>query len=309
MTFGFSLQPDRMNVILKESCEALPKSSNAILYLRMQKLRNALARRQAHRRAKIELFQKASRAHAKRIVQLGKRPIVIGGCGRSGTTLLLSILSCHPRIFAIDIETTALCPDGYGADGMYNRNPNLDMPFKLEKIYEYLLTHEIPASCTRWCEKTPSNVIYFERILRHFGKAARLIHIVRDGRDVVTSVHPRDASRYWVTPHRWVVDVAAGRRLENHLQVLMIRYEDLVRNYEVSMRRICEFIEEEFTPAFLEYPDFARVKESIAWFNPAQTMNDRSIGRWQESKFQNIIAELLREPGAAELLKHYGYIS
>lgn len=275
----------------------------------MQKLHNALARRQAHRRAKIELFQKASRAQAKRIVQLGKRPIVIGGCGRSGTTLLLSILSCHPNIFAIDIETTALCPDGYGADGMYNRNPNLDMPFKLEKIYEYLLTHEIPASCTRWCEKTPRNVIYFERILRHFGKPARLIHLVRDGRDVVTSVHPRDASRYWVTSHRWVTDVSAGRRLENHPQVLTIRYEDLVRKYETTMRRICDFIAEEFTPAFLQYPDSARVKESIAWFNPAQTMNDRSIGRWQESKFRDIVAELLREPGALELLKHYGYLA
>lgn len=275
----------------------------------MQKFRNALARRQAYHQAKTDLFQKAPRVQAERILQLGKRPIAIGGCGRSGTTLLLSILSCHPKIFAIDIETTALCPDGYGADGMYNRNPNIGMPFKLEKIYEYLLAHEIPASCTRWCEKTPRNVIYFERILRHFGKPARLIHIVRDGRDVVTSVHPRDASRYWVTPHRWAVDVAAGRRLENHPQVLTIRYEDLVRNYEMIMRRICDFVEEEYTPAFLQYPDSARVKESIAWFNPAQTMNDRSIGRWQEIKYVNIVEEFLREPGVVELLKHYGYLT
>ncbi|MGH7491659.1 MAG: sulfotransferase family protein [bacterium] len=243
-----------------------------------------------------------------RILELGNRPIVIGGCGRSGTTLLLSILSCHPKIFAIDIETTALCPDGYGEDGLYNQNPNLDTPFKLEKIHEYLLAHEIPESCTRWCEKTPRNVIYFERILRHFGKQARLIHIVRDGRDVVTSVHPREASRYWITPHRWVMDVAAGQRLEKHPQVLTIRYEDLVRNYEATIRRICEFIEEEYTDAFLRYPDSARVKESIAWFNLAQTMNDRSIGRWQETRFENIVDSLLQELGAVALLEHFGYL-
>jgi hypothetical protein len=264
--------------------------------------------RHVYWQAKVELFKKASLPQARRILQLGKRPIVIGGCGRSGTTLLLSILSCHPKIFAIDIETTALCPDGYGEDGLYNKNPNLDTPFKLEKIYEYLLAHEIPESCTRWCEKTPRNVIYFGRILHHFGKAVRLIHLVRDGRDVVTSVHPRDGSRYWITPHRWVMDVAAGRRLEKHPQVLSIRYEDLVRNYEATMRRICAFVEEEFTPAFLQYPHSARVKESIAWFNPAETMNDRSIGRWQEHKYEQVVDALLHELGAVQLLVYYGYL-
>ncbi len=273
----------------------------------MKKFRNALARQQAHWQANVELFKKTSWPRAQRILQLGQRPIMIGGCGRSGTTLLLSILSCHPKIFAIDIETTALCPDGYGADGLYNRNPNLEVPFKFEKIYEYLLAHEIPESCARWCEKTPRNVIYFERILHHFGERVRLIHIVRDGRDVVTSVHPREASRYWITPHRWVMDVAAGRRLENHPQVCTIRYEELVRNYEAIMRRVCEFIEEDFTPAFLQYPNSARVQESIAWFNPAQTMNDRAIGRWQESKFEQAVNALLHEPGAVELLEHYNY--
>jgi len=244
-----------------------------------------------------------------RIAQLGERPIVIGGCGRSGTTLLVSILSCHPKIFAIEIETTALCPDGYGADGLYNQNPNLEAPFELDKIHEYLLSHDIPETCTRWCEKTPRNVIYFERILRHFGKAVRLIHVVRDGRDVVTSVHPTDSSRFWVTPHRWVMDVGAGRKLEHHPRLLTLRYEDLVRSYEASMRRICKFIDEEFTPAFLDYPRSARVKESLAWFNPAQSMNDRSIGRWRKPEYQDSVAALLREPGAVELLEHFGYIA
>ncbi len=262
----------------------------------------------ANWRAARALYRKTSREKARRILQLGHRPIVIGGCGRSGTTLLLSILSCHPKIFAIDIETVALCPDGYGADGLYNRTPNLDVPFRLEKIYQYLIDHEIPESCTRWCEKTPRNVLYFGRILQHFGKRVRLIHIVRDGRDVVTSLHPGHVSRFWVTPHRWAMDVAAGHRLENHPQILTIRYEDLVRQYEMTMRRICEFIDEEFDVAFLSYPNFARIKESGAWFNPAQAANDKSIGRWKDPKYKEVIEALLQEPMASELLWHYGYV-
>ena len=263
--------------------------------------------RKANWGSTFHLFRKTSVKKARRILQLGRRPIVIGGCGRSGTTLLLSILSCHPKIFAIDIETVALCPDGYGADGMYNKAPNLEAPFQLEKIYQYLLEHEIPENCTRWCEKTPRNVLYFDRILRHFGKRVRLIHIVRDGRDVVTSVHPGHESRFWVPPDRWLMDVVAGRRMEHHPQVLTIRYEDLVRHYEATMRRICEFIEEEFVPEFLAYPNSARIKESGAWFNPAQATNDKSIGRWKDPKHKDIVATLMQEPTAVELLRHYGY--
>ncbi len=38
--------------------------------------------------------------------QISKKcPIIIGGCGRSGTTLLLSILGSHPNIQAIKDET------------------------------------------------------------------------------------------------------------------------------------------------------------------------------------------------------------
>jgi Sulfotransferase family len=263
----------------------------------------------ANWRAARELYRKTSREKAQRILQLGRRPIVIGGCGRSGTTLLLSILSCHPKIFAIDIETVALCPDGYGADGLYNRTPNLDVPFRLEKIYQYLIDHEIPENCTHWCEKTPRNVLYFERILRHFGERVRLIHIVRDGRDVVTSLHPGHTSRFWVTPHRWAMDVAAGHRMGNHPQILTIRYEDLVQQYEATMRQICEFIEEEFDAAFLSYPHSARIKESGAWFNPAQATNDKSIGRWKDPKYNEIIEALLQEPMAIDLLRHYGYMN
>jgi len=263
--------------------------------------------RGANWRAARELYKKTSREKARRILSLGRRPIVIGGCGRSGTTLLLSLLSCHPKVFAIGVETVAFCPDGYGADGMYNKAPDLNVPLRLDKIYQYFYDREIPESCTRWCEKTPRNVLYFARILHHFGEGARLIHIVRDGRDVITSIHPGHEAKFWVPPERWMMDVAAGRRMEKHPQILTIRYEDLVRDYETTMRRISKFIEEDFVAEFLAYPDSARIKESGAWFNPAPATSDKSIGRWKDPKFKDTIDTLLQEPRAVELLRHYGY--
>jgi hypothetical protein len=136
-------------------------------------------------------------------------PIVIGGCARSGTTLLLSVLSCHSRIFAIESETFALCPKETAA--MPRRSQ-----LRLDELAQLLERADIPASCWRWCEKTPKNVRFFGPILEAFGQDIRLIHMVRDGRDVVTSVHPRRPEGFWVRRRRWVKDVASGLAFADH---------------------------------------------------------------------------------------------
>ena len=254
------------------------------------------------------LLAHASRQKAQHILEMSRRPIIIGGCGRSGTTLLLSILSCHPHIFGIAEETVALCPDGYGADGLYNPAPDINAPFQMEKIYSYLIEHDIPAHYRRWCEKTPRNVLTIGKIIDYFGEPVRFIHIVRDGRDVVTSRHPHDPARFWTTPDRWVQDVSAGRTFENHPQVLTIRYEDLLYEYEKTVRRVCTFIEEDFDPAFLAYPHSAKINQSGAWFGPAREISTQAIGRWRKPEFVARISELLREPGARALLNYYDYL-
>lgn len=255
----------------------------------------------------LYLFRETSLRKAFRILRISRRPIVIGGCGRSGTSLLVSILSCHPHIFAIAEETVALCPDGYGPDGLYNRNPKMDVPLEPWRIYRYLIDHLDRGEYRRWCEKTPRNVLYFRRILEHFGRRVRLIHIVRDGRDVITSRHPTDPSGFWVSPDRWVRDVAAGREFEGHPQVLTLRYEDLLRDYEGTLRRLCDHIGEKFHPAFLDYPESARVKQSLAWFGGARKITTDSIGRWKRPEFADRIKTFMSEPGAVELLQHFGY--
>lgn len=45
-----------------------------------------------------------------------RRAILIGGCGRSGTTVLNGLLSCHPQVHTVDIETSAFCPTAYTED-------------------------------------------------------------------------------------------------------------------------------------------------------------------------------------------------
>lgn len=234
-------------------------------------------------------------------MKLGRHPVIIGGCGRSGTTLLLSILSCHPHLYGINEETRAFCPTGYKVD------PTPESPFKLKKLYDYLLQHTIPPAARRWCEKTPKNVLSYPRILHYYGSRVRIINMVRDGRDVITSHHPSNPEIFWIRPERWVNDVKAGKRFAEHPQVKTLRYEDLITDYEATIRSLCSFIGEEFDEDFLAYSHKTPLKTSEAWFEKAHNVDRFSIGRWQQPEFKDRVAELYNIPSSVELLKYYGY--
>lgn len=229
------------------------------------------------------------------------RPIVIGGCARSGTTLLLSILSSHRDIAAIPHETQLLCPGAYWPTTGSIASPNI------EKLNSELTKPDFPATTLAWCEKTPRNVYNFEAIIDDLGDSARLIHLVRDGRDVVLSRHPEAPDQYWVSPDRWLNDVRAGLRLRHHPQVLTIRYEDLVTDLPHSCRILCEFLGLDLDERCEQYPQFALVSKSNAWFEPACRVHTSSIGRWKLQQNAVRVQQLLDHPDAAALLKELGY--
>lgn len=248
------------------------------------------------------LFRSTDHTNASRILQLGNHPIIIGGCGRSGTTLLLSILSCHPHIFAINEETRTFCQKAYMVP------PDHEADFKLKKLFTYLLNTSIPATCTRWCEKTPKNVQVFQRILDYYGKNVRILNIVRDGRDVITSHHPSNSSHYWITADRWIADVKAGLQFDNHPQVKTIRYEDLISDYLPTVQSILSFLNEEFCQSFLQYDKETHINKNAAWFGNAKPIHSSSIGRWKKPEYKTRVSELLKKPEAIRLLKKYTYL-
>ena len=240
------------------------------------------------------------------IHRMSRCPIFIGGCGRSGTTMMLSLLSAHHHLHTIPYETHALTPGSYPPTG------DNGLPFDIFTLYTPLLQSEEDLSnVERWCEKTPGNIHFTNRILEHFGSGARFIHKVRDGRNVVTSRHPYHApDRYWVSPERWVRDVEAGRRVEGHPQVLTVRYEDMVGDYMAMMRNICDFIEEPFArKAFESYPDTAqplRARDSqIKYPRPIRSSSHK---RWQKEEHKEVVEHLLHLPKARDYLGHYGYL-
>lgn len=224
-------------------------------------------------------------------MQSKKSPIVIGGCGRSGTTLLLSILGAHPNILAFEDELYAFYP----------------LPFRLPKLFDEISKHE-NKTWQRWCEKTPKNVRVFSEIHNVFEGDVRLIHMVRDGRAVVCSHHPNDPSRYYISPERWVADVSAGLEFGNG--ALLVHYEELVSEPKKTLKALCEFIGEELDERMLSYEKYSSVKENKAWEGKqAEALHGARIDSWRAVAHEARVSEFMKYPGAAELNQRLGYVN
>ena len=242
------------------------------------------------------------------VIGLGRRveeraftggPIIIGACPRSGTTLLLSMLDAHPHIHGIRKQTYA-----------FTRWDEEGRPTRLDRLYRQLLLHRPGPDCVRWCEKTPKNVQHFGRILSWFDGGARLVHMVRDGRDVVTSRHPRHRpDQYWVSVDRWVADVRAGLAFADSPFVHTVRYEDLIDDFQSEIRRLLDFLDEPVTPEVMDWLAHTSIKRSRHWAQPAQKLHSRAVGKWARPEHRQRLDEFMADGEAVALGEKLGYLS
>jgi hypothetical protein len=235
--------------------------------------------------------------------RLSASPVIIGGCERSGTTLLHAIISAHPRIHAINDETWAFCygpPAGFGGD----------QPIRKARLYKYLGTERIRPEAIRWCEKSPANIFYFPVINEHFANNVRMIQIVRDGRDVVTSRHPRKPTEPWVSIDRWKAAVSAGLAYRDHPDVLTIRYEDLVLDYSTTIAKVFAFIGEKLTKEMLDWHRHATVTTSFNLMGgTVPTLHHGAIRKFErpECIHREKVDLLMADSEAVALLETYGF--
>lgn len=223
-------------------------------------------------------------------------PILIGGCGRSGTTLLLSILSAHPRIHALPIETDAFT--SWTKDGK---------PKRRDRFYRRLLLDRIKPSAVRWCEKRPYNVRYIREILNFFNSKAKFIHIVRDPRAVCTSFHPTKMEEYWIPIERYVYDVEKGLEFINDPRVLTLRYEDLIEQNEVEIQRVLDFLDEAYCEEMKHWLEHATVRTNVAWSEGLKPLNKESLNKWQVKAHERMVKEVIANSRVQAIMKSFNY--
>lgn len=278
----------------------------------------------------------------------GHPPIFIVGCGRSGSTLLWLMLNRHSRIYlakesyfipnlrsrwkpemtdaAIDefvdrLQTFPKPPEQgvvnyLGWDISELRSMLYGMRSEsYSELVRAIYSHGMRAEGKSWWgDKTPRYVMNLELLNRLF-PGVRLIHLVRDGRDVALSYarcswgpsSVRESALYWMTR----VGVA-HRFMKTHpdMPVCEVRYEDLVREPETALRTICEFIGVHYEDGMLDYhataeSHFSRDEKLVNHQLVKQPPRVDRIERWRNEMPRADYIQF--DEIAGKLLRHYGY--
>jgi Sulfotransferase family len=251
-------------------------------------------------------------------------PIFILGSASSGTTLLSVILDRHPRIACGPEMYVLNKPQVYGDYSNFRANVGrwldeglvgdgeIDTPEFFFNLDAYFLDRprlvELVNACTdlrefldrfyaqymakrgkaRWVDKSGSNAYYLDRILTLY-PAARIVHLVRDGRDVMCSILGRDPGMHCHAAAHWLYNNAAAYRYREQPGYLSVRYEDLATEPEPVVRRVCDHIGEAFVPAMLApvgddyWRRLAGTNTHASWqATPiGSTVNAGSVGRYR----------------------------
>ena len=271
----------------------------------------------------------------------GKAPFFIVGSQRSGTTMLRLMLNNHPNI-AIPFESGFIPEMARRAETFGDLTAMDNRRRLLEEIAESswvrrgnLITDldelvQLPAASygelvdnifssyaarqgkSRWGDKTPGYITELDSI-RAALPNARIIHLVRDGRDVAMSM--KNVS--WGSPHiirlaqSWRWNVTIGHRMGCMIpdDYLLLRFEDLVRNPASMLRRVCEFIDEPYSEQILDYAGSAEQHmpaDSLQWHQSSVKAPDTDkISGWKRRMSHSDV--VLFEQVAATTLEEFGY--
>jgi hypothetical protein len=249
------------------------------------------------------------------------RPIFIVGCPRSGTTLLQLMLHAHPAI-AIPPENRFLLElydrrEHFGdLRDLHNRRKvarfivkrrrskvddyGLNRARTKRRIVQQAVTvgsaagvvfHSYAArfGARRWGDKRPAYIQRLDVVLRMFPDA-QVVHIIRDGRDCVSSLKrmPWWAGGSMVAIWTWRAAINNGRRARAGLSpdsYIEVRYEDLVTAPEHELRRLCDFLGEDFDKAMLEphrVADVAVPDRKVWHTRTYQAVDDKAMQRWRD---------------------------
>jgi hypothetical protein len=137
-------------------------------------------------------------------------------------------------------------------------------------------------------DKTPVYVRILP-VLAELYPEAQFIHLLRDGRDVAMSYIDAGWRHrcYQDADFEWSAAVRAARRFGPAARPgtwLELRYEDLVANPEMTMRRLCAYLGEAFDPAMVTFPDrLDLVPERERGIHPrlTQSITTETVGKWR----------------------------
>lgn len=277
---------------------------------------------------------------------LSCQPLFIISAGRSGTTLLRSMLVAGDQI-AIPPETQILhqmavkflsaqglgWPDlsrlviaSFESHHHYfqwdtNLFPAYEQAIALPKkeyslarlidiVYTLYADKNFPGA-TVWGDQSPLHTFYLPWIQPVFPKA-RYLHMLRDGRDVISSMVERRGPAYLEdATRRWIKSIDCVAKLRKNIdakQFLEVRYEDLVTEPTQTLQKVCNYIGISYAQKMLDFwklPSTLEHKHHSFHRNLSNPVFTSSRGKWRERLTEKQQKYVVGETSA--LLESLGY--
>jgi len=272
-------------------------------------------------------------------------PFFIIGSGRSGTTLLRSILQGHPKLH-IPPESNGRIPNVVkkfyrygGLDwqdlvhvllGEFTGHDNFEFwDLKIRNLQQELLKlsghdrnlqqiihtiyhchmHTHKPGAIRWGDKSPFNTLRLNWIRKAF-PLAQYIEIIRDGRDVVnSSLKNRLQPDVKTAADHWKLSLLRAEDLRKKVEpgnYMRIHYEDLVQHPAELASELCHFLNVNFIEDILKKRKTEFNEQVLPHMRTvAEKINTKSLGLWNK-ELQETDKEFLNDY-LNELLTLYGY--
>ena len=169
---------------------------------------------------------------------------------------------------------------------------------------------------SRWLESTPESGLYIDQILRDFPDA-RIVHMLRDGRDVAPSMvrqgwfrpfpwhRPRPllpAIAYW----DWIVRRIRGLGQKKCANYCEVRFEDLTAKPGETLCKLSDFLQQRLDWEQIQKIGIGSVsKPNTSYTDDLAQGAFEPIGRWKRELTAEQVADL--EAIAGPLLEDLGY--
>jgi tetratricopeptide (TPR) repeat protein len=220
------------------------------------------------------------------------------GFPRSGTTLLENIFDAHPRVAALDEVPTLAGAVGewFGDDAGLDRLASADAAALRARRREHAAKVEAQrpdASSKLLVEKLPLFGMYVPLIRKLFPRA-KIVFALRDPRDVVLSCLRRrfliNSAMYEFTAletaarfYDRVMTLSQACLELTQPEVLYLRNEDLVADFDGWAHRLCEFAGLEWSEAVRDFAEAARRKDiRTPSANQVRAgINSGGVGQWR----------------------------
>ncbi len=230
-----------------------------------------------------------------------ERPIVVGGCHRSGTSLLRRILDTHSRIHCG--PEVLFFRDFYGE---YTEDPLRHLRFATTarallpepELFEllgrsFVALHTRAAASAgkpRWADKAPENVLHVADWDLLLGEEWLLLHVARNPLDTLASMHtapfpltlPTDNAGRIAFYRRYTeAGLAFGASRPDRYRIVI--YEELAQSPEQTVAALMAWLGELFEPAQLAFNEVAH-QQGLEDPKIATTsgVHSEGVGRWTE---------------------------